>query len=170
MYPDYPDPMPDFQYLGGDHGKGLLESALAQPAQTFYGRFLYRTIFDKAAVLMCSMIRNHPFQDGNKRMGLTTTMVFLILNRYLFYAPTEEAVEQCVDIAVGGPGTEPSEIARWLRARTLSFDKYRATSSSEQESWIGSLNLPGGNAALTLTSLEDMMDDIEEGLSEAGLR
>jgi len=42
--------MPAFQYLGGDYGKGLLASALAQPSQTFGGRFLYRTIFDKAAV------------------------------------------------------------------------------------------------------------------------
>jgi len=51
FYPDYPDPMPDFIYLDGDRGKGMLESALARPRQTFGGKFLYKTVFDKAAVL-----------------------------------------------------------------------------------------------------------------------
>ena len=93
-YPDYPDPMPAFQYLGGAHGKGLLESALAQSRQTFAGRYLYRTIFDKAAALFRSMIKNHPFVDGNKRMALTTLAVFLTLNQYIFCAPRDEAVER----------------------------------------------------------------------------
>jgi len=84
--------MPAFQYLGGDYGKGLLESALFQPAQTFDGRFLYRTIFDKAAVLLCSVIKNHSLVDGNKRTALTTMGVFLALNGYFFEAPTDEAV------------------------------------------------------------------------------
>jgi len=78
-------PRPDakIQYLGGEYGKGLLASALAQPRQTFNGRYLYRTIFDKAAILLSSMIKDHPFVDGNKRMALTTVSVFLTLNRYL---------------------------------------------------------------------------------------
>lgn len=58
MYPDYPDPMPEFRFLGGDNGRGLLSSALAQPAQTFGGTYLYRTMPDKAAALLISMIKN----------------------------------------------------------------------------------------------------------------
>ena len=76
--------MPDFQYLGGEHGRGLLESAIFQPRQTFNGRFLYRTVFDKAAVLLYSRIKDHPFVDGNKRMALTAVTVFLTLNGYVF--------------------------------------------------------------------------------------
>lgn len=88
--------MPDFLYLGGEDGKGRLESALAQPRQTFGGVFLYRTIFDKAAALLCSIIKNHALVDGNKRTGLATVSVFLALNGYLFYPTMDEAIEHCV--------------------------------------------------------------------------
>ncbi|MBM4405628.1 MAG: hypothetical protein FJ039_05515 [Chloroflexi bacterium] len=77
FYPDYPDPLPAFQYLGDKHGKALLESALATPQQMFNGRYLLRTTHDKAAVLMRSLIKNHCLVYGNKRLALTTTTVFL---------------------------------------------------------------------------------------------
>jgi death on curing protein len=48
---------------------GGLESALAQPLMTFGGKDLYPTLTDKAAALAFSIIRNHPFVDGNKRVG-----------------------------------------------------------------------------------------------------
>ena len=99
MYPDYPDPTPEVHFLGGDAGRGLLASALAQPAQTFSGTYLNRTIPDKAAVLLISMIKNHPFVDGNKRIALTTTTVFLSLNGWLFYANRDDAVAECLRIA-----------------------------------------------------------------------
>ena len=118
-YPDYPDPMPAFQYLGGDYGKGLLESALAQPDQTFGGRFLYRTIFDKAAVLLCSVIKNHPLVDGNKRTALTTLGLFLALNGYFFEAPTGEAVERCLAIASTEGRVDQREVARWIRSKSI---------------------------------------------------
>jgi death-on-curing protein len=111
--------MPAFQYLGGDYGKGLLESALAQPAQTFGGRFLYRTIFDKAAVLLCSVIKNHSLVDGNKRTALTTMGVFLALNGYFFEAPTDEAVARCLDIARTEGSVDQREVARWIRSKSL---------------------------------------------------
>ncbi len=56
---------------GGSDGirdEGLLESALARPYQTFGGNDLYQTIYEKAAAIMESVIINHPFVDGNKRM------------------------------------------------------------------------------------------------------
>jgi death-on-curing protein len=111
--------MPAFQYLGGDYGKGLLESALAQPAQTFGGRFLYRTIFDKAAVLLCSVIKNHSLVDGNKRTALTTMGVFLVVNGYSFEAPTEEAVARCLAIARTEGKVDQREVARWIRSKSL---------------------------------------------------
>ena len=91
----------------------MLESALAQPQQTFLGRYLYRTIFDKAAILLCSIIKNHPFIDGNKRTGIATTAVFLAFNGYLFNAPMDEVVEKCITVA-GADGTSSrGEVVRW---------------------------------------------------------
>lgn len=73
-------PMPAFSYLGGDYGKGLLLGALAEPQQTFDGQYLHRTIFDKGAALVCSMIKDHAFVDGNKRMGLAVLGLFFVFN------------------------------------------------------------------------------------------
>ncbi len=123
FYPDYPDPMPDFRYLDGDRGRGLLESALAEPRQTFDGRYLQRTIFDKAAALLCSIIKNHALVDGNKRTGLATVAVFLALNEYLFHPPMDEAIRYCVRTAeTPGKGYQ-REVARWIRARSVSYKK-----------------------------------------------
>ena len=135
LYPDYPDPMPVFQYLGGDHGRGLLESALSQPQQTYSGRFLYRTVFDKATVLLCSMIKNHPFLDGNKRMALTTMIVFLTLNEYLFYAPRNEAVEQCLAIASAPGNVDWYPYSKWLRLNSISLDKLEGMTPAQKMKW-----------------------------------
>lgn len=115
LYPDYPDPMPAFQFLGGDYGRGLLESALAEPRQQFGGRYLYRTIYDKAAALFRSLILNHPLLDGNKRTALATVTVFLSLNRIVFYASRAQAVNFALRVAGGGPTASWMEASRWLR-------------------------------------------------------
>jgi death-on-curing protein len=58
----------------------VLESALAQPRMTFGGDDLYPTLVEKAAALGYSLIKNHPFVDGNKRTGHAAMEVFLVLN------------------------------------------------------------------------------------------
>ena len=59
---------------------GMLESALAQPLMTFGGEELYPTIGDKASALGFSLIKNHPFIDGNQRIGHAAVEIFLVLN------------------------------------------------------------------------------------------
>ncbi|MBI2855627.1 MAG: type II toxin-antitoxin system death-on-curing family toxin [Chloroflexi bacterium] len=81
---------------------GLLESALAEPQQTFGGRFLHRTIFDKAAALFRSLIKNHPLIDGNKRLALSAVTAFLLRNGYVFYVPYNEAVNMALQVASEG--------------------------------------------------------------------
>lgn len=61
-----------------------LESALALPRQTFNKIDLYPTVIEKAAILGFSLIQNHPFLDGNKRLGHAAMEVFLLLNG-MFY-------------------------------------------------------------------------------------
>lgn len=61
---------------------GGLESAIAQPRMTFGGEELYPTIVEKASALGFSLIKNHPFIDGNKRIGHAAMEVFLVLNGF----------------------------------------------------------------------------------------
>lgn len=66
--------------LAGVRDLGLLAAAVARPQATFDGADLYPDRFSKAAALMDSLIRNHPFADGNKRVGITAAGLFLLLN------------------------------------------------------------------------------------------
>lgn len=137
MYPDYPDPMPAFQYLGGDYGRGLLESALAGPQQQFAGRYLYRTIYDKAAALFRSLILNHTLLDGNKRLALTSVAIFLTLNHVVFYVPRDEAVAFALKVAASVPNVPLKEISKWLRRYSISYEQFVAMPVIEQTRWLG---------------------------------
>lgn len=136
FYSDYPDPMPELQYLGGHQGQGLLESALSNPAQSFAGRYVYRTTHEKAASLLWSVIKNHPFVDGNKRMGLMATFLFLALNDYLLYAPQKDAVEICLRVAGAGNPIAKREVRRWIRHHSISFGKLLAMDEPELTDWL----------------------------------
>ena len=72
-----------FAESGGCDGirdEGLLDSAINTPLQTFAGKDLYPTVLEKAARLGFGLIRNHPFIDGNKRIGTHAMLVFLAIN------------------------------------------------------------------------------------------
>ena len=65
---------------GGVRDTCMLESAIARPAHTAFGRDVHPTIAQKAAALLESLVMNHPFVDGNKRTGVLAAFVFLELN------------------------------------------------------------------------------------------
>ena len=66
--------------LDGVREDNLLDSALKSPFQTFDSKELYPEIIDKAAQLCYSIVENHPFIDGNKRIGVHLMLIFLELN------------------------------------------------------------------------------------------
>ena len=70
------EPIPDF----GSRFPNVLESCLRTPFQTFGGRKLYKGLLGKAATLFYLMIKNHPFQNGNKRIAMTALFYFLMKN------------------------------------------------------------------------------------------
>lgn len=78
---------------GGSKGirdEGMLDSALANPFQSFGGKELYPSIQAKAAQLCYGLVKNHAMLDGNKRLGTHVMLVFLVLNGYeLVYSQTE---------------------------------------------------------------------------------
>ncbi len=101
---------------GGEPGLrdlGLLLSALARPQATFEGRDLYPDVFDKAAALMHSLIQNHAFVDGNKRVGIAVAGIFLGNNGYDLKVNKSVMVSFVVSVARGEQGTET--IGEWLR-------------------------------------------------------
>lgn len=81
------------EVTGGSSGirdDSMLDSALANPFQSFGGEELYPSIEAKAAQLCYGIVKNHPMVDGNKRSGVHVMLVFLALNGYeLFYTQKE---------------------------------------------------------------------------------
>jgi len=80
---------------------GLLEASLAQPRQTFGGADLYPGLVAKAAALGFSLIQNHPFIDGNKRVGHAAMEVLLLLNGSELVATTDESEAIVLTVARG---------------------------------------------------------------------
>lgn len=94
----------------------LLESALAQPMAAFDGLDLHPTLTAKAAALCFSLVRNHPFLDGNKRVGHAAMETFLVLNGYEIEARTDEQERIMLDVVAGRLTRD--ELERWLDHRT----------------------------------------------------
>jgi death on curing protein len=97
----------------GVRDRGALESAVAQPMMTFAGQELYPTLADKAAALGFSLVCNHPFVDGNKRVGHAAVELILRRNGHELSAPVAEQESLILRLAAGGMGRE--EFTRWVR-------------------------------------------------------
>jgi death-on-curing protein len=93
---------------------GALESALAQPRASFGGVDLHASLADKAAALCFSLVNNHAFIDGNKRIGHAATETFLILNGSEIDALVDEQERMMLDLASGRLTRE--QLVTWLLA------------------------------------------------------
>ena len=101
---------------GGSDGirdQAALESALAQPEMSFDGQDLYPTILEKAAAMGFSLINNHPFIDGNKRIGHAAMEVTLLLNGYEIKVDVDEQEKVILSVASGEMQREPFVV--WMR-------------------------------------------------------
>jgi death-on-curing family protein len=95
----FDEPIPDFT----SRYPNRLESCLATPFQTFGKKSLYSSLVSKASILFYLMIKNHPFQNGNKRIAMTTLMVFLFLNKKWIKVDTQELYNFTVWVAQSPP-------------------------------------------------------------------
>ena len=91
----------EFRGIDGIRDEGLLESALAAPFQTFGGEPVYPSLQAKAAQLGFGLIRNHPFVDGNKRIGAHTMLVFLAVNGIELRYEQQELIDIILSVAAG---------------------------------------------------------------------
>ena len=104
--------------FGGSPGlrdKELLESAIYRPFNTFDSSDLYPTTIDKAAAIIESIIRNHPFVDGNKRTGYTLMRLFLLYDGLDIGASEDEKFNFVIRIAEGKSSID--EIKGWIETR-----------------------------------------------------
>ncbi|MCC6509930.1 MAG: type II toxin-antitoxin system death-on-curing family toxin [Pirellulaceae bacterium] len=106
---------------GGSHGirdVGLLESAIAQPEACFGGQYLHADIFEMAAAYLYHLVMNHPFADGNKRVGLEAALIFLEINDESLIANDDELVDLVLKTIAGEIGKR--EIAEFFRSHGTS--------------------------------------------------
>ena len=104
------------QATGGAPGirdLGALESAIAQPKAAFGGTDLYPAVLEKAAALCFSLVQNHPFVDGNKRIGHAAMETFLTLNTLEIDATIDDQEQLMLDLAAGRKSR--SHLTEWLR-------------------------------------------------------
>lgn len=105
----------------GLRDEGLLESAVYRPQASFGGRDLYPDLFSKTAALGHSLISNHPFVDGNKRVGFEAMRLMLRLNGYDLRASLGAKFEFVMDVAKGRLSEQA--MADWLKQHARRYRK-----------------------------------------------
>lgn len=101
------EPIPKF----GTRFPNVLESCLATPFQSFDKRALYKGLIEKASILFYLMVKNHPFENGNKRIAVTALMVFLYKNKKWLEVDDQELYNFAVWIAQSNPKLKKETIA-----------------------------------------------------------
>ncbi len=98
----------------GLRDRGLLESALAMPEATVGRESLHPSLEEQAAAYLFHLVKNHPFMDGNKRVGLACCLVFLRLNGRRVRATDDALVNLVLGVAEGR--LAKADVAVFLRA------------------------------------------------------
>ena len=93
------EPIPDF----GTRFPDKLEGCLAVPFYQYDNKVFYPTLIEKAAILFYVMIKNHPFQNGNKRIAMTTLFVFLFRNKKWLRVDNQELYNFAKWVAESNP-------------------------------------------------------------------
>lgn len=101
----------------GIRDRGGLESALAQPYMSYADRDLYSTLIEKVAALSFSLINNHPFVDGNKRIGHAAVEVTLLMNGYEIQADVDR--QESVILAVAASEMNRQSFLEWLQEHVV---------------------------------------------------
>lgn len=101
---------------GDIHDFTLLHSAVERPKATFGGQNLYPTVWEKAAALLHSLVKNHPFDDGNKRTAYYSTKRFLYVNDFKLNATKKEVIPFMVSVDV--KNLSQKTIAAWLKSHS----------------------------------------------------
>lgn len=111
---------------GGSLGlrdRGLLESALAMPAATFAGEYVHPSLHEQGAAYLFHLVKNHPFVDGNTRVGLACGLAFLRLHGVRIHATDDDLVGLVLDVATGR--RSKADVAVFFRERARAAPRRR---------------------------------------------
>ena len=101
----------------GLRDEGMLDSALNTPFQTFAGKDVYPSLQQKAARLCFGLVKNHPFVDGNKRIGAHVMLVFLALNGIELQHTQTELSEVILQLAAGT--LQSTDLLDWILSHQI---------------------------------------------------
>lgn len=90
-----------FGGLAGVRDSALLESAVAMPQAGFGGQYVHGDVYEMAAAYLFHLVKNHPFADGNKRVGFHAAYVFLRMNGVRLSIPDNDAYDLVIATAEG---------------------------------------------------------------------
>ncbi len=109
---------------GGKQGirdENLLSSALAQPQMTAFGKDIHKSLVEKASAYGFHVCKNHPFNDGNKRIAIVLMDMFLQINGWEIIATEEDAYSIMMNLASGN--CTKQQLAEWLKNQTAKLSK-----------------------------------------------
>ena len=98
--------------LDGVRDANMLDASVNSPFHTFGGQYLYPTIQSMAAHLAFSLIKNHPFLDGNKRIGILSMLVFMEINNLPVTCTDDELVS--LGLGLAESSIDESDLIEWI--------------------------------------------------------
>lgn len=143
------EPIPDFY----TRYPNILESCVVIPFQKFNKRDLYPGLTKKAAVLFYCLIKNHPFQNGNKRIAVTTLLIFLYLNNKWIQVDNKDLYNFAVWIA-----ESPASLKQSVINAIESFIKKNIIKINDNKGKISKSDYSHYNKKLTQTEIQEMFN------------
>ncbi len=113
--------IPNSSVFKGLRDRNLLESAIAQPQISMFGKYIYQDIFEMAAAYFYHIIKNHPFVDGNKRTGLVVAISFLQENNITVHYDFDSLYELAIGVA--DSSLKKEDIAQYFRECSIKTKK-----------------------------------------------
>lgn len=101
VYVIHSDQLNRYGGSAGIRDQGLLQSALAQPSASFGGKWLHGDLYEMASAYLFSLVMNHPFVDGNKRVGGMAALAFLEVNGVIVQSDQDDYADLVIAVAAG---------------------------------------------------------------------
>ena len=120
VYVIHSDQLNRYGGSAGIRDQGLLQSALAQPSASFGGKWLHGDLYEMASAYLFSLVMNHPFVDGNKRVGGMAALAFLEVNGVIVQSDQDAYADLVIAVAAGKSVRD--DVVTFLRTHRLPIE------------------------------------------------